>query len=915
MADRSIVVKLGLDVGGVVAGARTATRALKQVSTDGLDWVGQREQSINTLTTGVGAFGLAAAAGAGLAVKKFADFDAAMSAVEATGDDARASIDALRQAAIDAGASTAFSATEAAAGIEQLAKAGVTAEDILAGGLTGALDLAAAGGISVGEAAETAATALTQFDLAGEDVTHVADLLAAGAGKAQGGVTELGQALAQSGLVASQTGLTIEETAASLSAFASAGLLGSDAGTSFKTMLQRLSNPTGEAADLMQRLNVSAYDAQGNFVGMAEFAGQLQGALEDMTPAQRNATLATLFGSDAVRAASVIYEEGKAGIQEWTAAVDDQGYAAETAATRLDNLKGDLEELGGALETALIGAGEGADGPLRSLTQRATDAVNAFNDMPPEVKSATLAIVGGGGLVALGVAGIGKLVVGVANTRDAMRDLGISTSRVGRTMRLLGGAATGIGLLASAMDLLGQTVDVAEVGTGAAAEALQDLRKGANSELINQIADLRGELDGADKVLGFIPTSLDGFTTSAKDSAEVNKQWKESITAVDGALSSMVASGSVGQAKESVKLLGEAMGLSGDEMQKFVEEHLPQYADALAQSRVQTEANTEAAGQAGTAQNQLSQDFDSTTEGIQTQAEALVNLVEKMQEAGLLALSTRDAERNLQAAIDNATTSIEENGTTLDVTTEKGRKNQAALDEIASSSLDLVSALADQGASEKRLQKVMANSRASFIKTARRMGLTKGQARALADQLGLIPGNYRATISAQDNASDKIEDAVWWLKDFDGREATATMTTVQRTIREIWNSPTSGIPGQFTPGNATGTRNWRGGLTWVGEEGPEIVSLPRGSDIYSNAESRAMASGGPLHTLMPAAAPVQSTSTLHPSALAAALDGVSLTLDVDGQPMRGIIRAEQAEGLREHDRQTMRRASTGTAVA
>ena len=106
-----------------------------------------------------------------------------------------------------------------------------------------------------------------------------------GANKAQGGVLDLGQCVEAVGpRRVPQTGLTIEETTAGLTAFAKAGLIGSDAGTSFKTMLQRLSAPSGQAQDLMQKLGISAYDAQGNFVGLANVAGQLQNELQRPHP-------------------------------------------------------------------------------------------------------------------------------------------------------------------------------------------------------------------------------------------------------------------------------------------------------------------------------------------------------------------------------------------------------------------------------------------------------------------------------------------------------------------------------------------------------------------------------------------------------------------------------------------------------
>jgi TP901 family phage tail tape measure protein len=98
----------------------------------------------------------------------------------------------LRAAALQAGKDTQYSATQAADGITQLSKAGVSTANILGGGLKGALSLAAAGQIDVGEAAETAASAMTQFKLSGDQVPHVADLLAAAAGKAQGSVHDMG---------------------------------------------------------------------------------------------------------------------------------------------------------------------------------------------------------------------------------------------------------------------------------------------------------------------------------------------------------------------------------------------------------------------------------------------------------------------------------------------------------------------------------------------------------------------------------------------------------------------------------------------------------------------------------------------------------------------------------------------------
>ncbi|MFQ1002622.1 phage tail tape measure protein [Modestobacter sp. SSW1-42] len=353
--------------------------------------------SLTPLTASLGLVG----AGLAYAGYRGMEFDAAMSQVQAASQASAGELDQLRDAAVEQGAKTKYSAEEAAQGITEMAKAGVSTADVLNGGLAGALNLAAAGQIDVAEAAETGATALSVFQLKGDQMSHVADLLAAGAGKAQGSVGDLSQALNQSALVASQTGLSIEDTSGALAMFASNGLIGSDAGTSFKTMLQALTPNSKQAAEAMDAIGFSAYDAQGNFVGMEAVAGQLQTGLAGLTQEQRDATLETIFGSDAVRAASVLYKEGAAGVSEWATKVDDAGYAQKQAAQLSDNLKGDLERLGGAFDAAMTSMGGAAQEPLREVVQFLTDAVEVggdvvsfFTDLPTSAQIAIGAFAG-----------------------------------------------------------------------------------------------------------------------------------------------------------------------------------------------------------------------------------------------------------------------------------------------------------------------------------------------------------------------------------------------------------------------------------------------------------------------------------------------------------------------------------------
>jgi TP901 family phage tail tape measure protein len=761
MADRSLTIKIGANVTGLVNGLKTADKAAQDWGNRTLGYVEKNSAQINSLANGLGLVGGALTGVAVLAVKTFADFDAAMSSVQASTMESAANMDLLRDAAIDAGSRTVYSATEAAGAIEELAKAGVSTADILGGGLDGALDLAASGAIGVSEAAEIAATAMTQFGLGGEDVTHIADLLAAGAGKAQGGVGDLGMALKQAGLVADQTGLSIEETTAGLTAFASAGLIGSDAGTSFKAMLQRLTPSSKEAETLMRELGISAYDAQGQFIGLAEFAQNLKDSLRDLTPEQRNAAMATIFGSDAVRAANVLYEEGAAGIDKWTAAVDDQGYAAEQAAIRMDNLKGDLEGLSGSFETALIGLGEGANGPLRSVVQALDGIVDGFNGLSDGAKQATLLLVGGGGLALLGVAGMAKLAIAVAETTTALKTMGlISSATAGRvgavaaSVGRFGGYALGIGAVAAGTGSLVDQLTRGEVvpRANALADAIERLgSSGDVAELNDQfsnfgtflrmsVVDVNGLGDAlaqafrpsvTDQIAGF----LDGFPgiTGYMEKLE------DRFTGLDQSLSSMVQGGSIDQARaafEVIRAEAEAQGISIEELR----EKFPEYVDALVGAKDGTD-------EASTAMDVYSEAMAEGGATVDEYTAALEELISAQAEGAGVVMDLWSAQNQLEQAYADATQALADNGATLDVTTEKGRANREALIGISDAGWDVIASMRASGSTQAELQSQVQATRDRFIAAAQSMGMSADQANALADSLNLIPSAVNVDVA------------------------------------------------------------------------------------------------------------------------------------------------------------------------
>lgn len=774
VAERVVKVRLSAVVDEYKKNMADAADATRAVGTQA-EKLAQQRQAFNMLGTAGLAMGAAIAAGIGVAVAKYAEFDQAISYVAATGDDARGSLDALRQAALDAGADTVYSATEAANAIEEMAKAGLSAKDILGGGLTGALDLAAAGGLEVADAAGIAATALKTFNLEGTDMSHVADLLAAGAGKAMGDVSDLSAALNQTALVANSTGLSIEETTAGLAAFASQGLLGSDAGTSFKTMLGALTPNSVKAADEMERLGISAYDAGGNFVGLEAFAGQLKTQMSGLTDEQRNASLEIMFGSDAVRAATVLYSEGEEGIRDWISAVDDQGYAAETAATRLDNLIGDWEKFTGALDTAFITMGEGADGPLRALVQGLTGLVDQFNSLPDWAQQAAVG-------VALVVAGIGLVggatllaIPKIAELRIALETLGVSASRTSRLMGLLGkaGAVAGVvgvfALATAAANELGNALSDA-IGPSAEEVASKTALAKTGVELFYAALQRRDFLGSIDKV----PDLFEKVGGALDDAADNASEWWNAIDPSNSdTLSTIKAMGDelAGLAKTDFsaasaqfRTFAEDAGLTERQISQALKEMGP-FRDELIKA-------AKAAGVASDDQSLLnfvmgeSADITATAadaymdeaDSVADLNEQLLQLIESMNAANGVGQDAISQNIQYQDTLATVNQAIADGARGLDVSTEAGRTNMDMLVGLAADSQSAAEAQFALDNSTEGYTAAMAAGREALINSAMAMGYTRDEAVALADKIYAIPSQKDIKVIAQTQQAQRDID-------------------------------------------------------------------------------------------------------------------------------------------------------------
>lgn len=316
----------------------------------------------NAVLNGIGNVASATAGFVGDSVKKAMDFEAQMLSIQALTGATSTEIKGMQNLALFEGARTKYNALEAGKAIEELLKAGLTPAKVEAGALGAALDLATAGGLGLEESAVVMSTALNAFKKDGMAASTAADILAGTANASATGVHELSESLAQVSAVAAGSGLSFKDANLALGVFANNGLKGSDAGTSLKQMLLTLQPITKNQIALFDGLgfttngiNNQFYDSAGNLKSMADISGVLRAKLGKLNSAQRQLTLKLMFGTDAIRAANILYEEGADGIKKFNREMANTT-ALSVAKKKMEGAGGAVEQFKGALETLQISA-------------------------------------------------------------------------------------------------------------------------------------------------------------------------------------------------------------------------------------------------------------------------------------------------------------------------------------------------------------------------------------------------------------------------------------------------------------------------------------------------------------------------------------------------------------------------------
>lgn len=362
------------------------------------------EAGAGRVNSAIGTFGKTAAlvgAAAGVAVGGFllngiraaANFEQGMSGVAASlggvgtaGGITEAQFKALNDEALRIGQTTSVGATDAALAMDLLAKAGVSTEDIINGTAQAVVNVSEATGESINQSASSLGSLSNLFAATGISGAEMADVIVNAMNSSDATLSEFQTGIANLAPVISGTGMEFDEAAGLVSFFNSQGMAAAKVGSSLTSAYMNLVNPTNDMAAAQQALGISVYDSQGAFVGFPAILDQVRTATEGMTDQQRDAWITQLFGAEALDVVTMALESQEGALEDHIGTMNESGAAATAAATRMDNLKGDLEGLRGAFETLSIKVGGAFTPALRTATQALTRFLTGAMDFVSELK-------------------------------------------------------------------------------------------------------------------------------------------------------------------------------------------------------------------------------------------------------------------------------------------------------------------------------------------------------------------------------------------------------------------------------------------------------------------------------------------------------------------------------------------------
>ena len=562
MAD--VLLTLDVDDRGVVRGVRNVDGELDRLEGSTKQAGDEADRLGSRFDVAMGVVAAAAIATAARAVTNFArsisqvgmDFEDEMARVAALAGATGEDLQALTDTARELGRTTRFSAVEAAQGMSFLAMAGFDANETVEA-MPGLLAQASAGQVDLGTSARITSDILDGFNLEATETTRIADVLSVAFTSSNVTLESLGETMSFVAPIASGVGLSIEEVAAAAGLLGDAGIQGSRAGTALRRTIGQLNAPTGEAAQIMERLGIRTADAQGEMLPLADIIGQLEQAFEGMSGAQRTATATQLVGQQAAAGFNALLSQGGERLREYTQELETSaGAADEIAAIQEDTLAGSVRELNSALDDLRLALFETYEEDYRGAVETAIDVTRSFSRFITENREAIGAV----------IRVLPDLVAGLVAVTVATRGVRLAVLALNTVMR-----ANPFGLIVTAI----QVVVVALFTfrrriAGVMAEVIDIIR--------NALESVRGFLDRLADVASFIPgisrsvsglagafERLDGVMDGAADTlrtyANANDEVEIGLGEVDSGARD--AAQSVGELSERAEGAAQSIGAAG----------------------------------------------------------------------------------------------------------------------------------------------------------------------------------------------------------------------------------------------------------------------------------------------------------------------------------------------------------------
>ncbi|CCF14212.1 phage tail tape measure protein, TP901 family, core region [Brevibacillus laterosporus GI-9] len=312
-------------------------------------------------------------------IKTAADFESSMSRVAALSSASAGDLAKLTTKAKELGASTVFSASQAAEGMQFLAMAGYKTNEIIAA-MPGLLDAAAAGQTDLGTTADIVSNILSGFGIAAGDTGRVADVLTKAFTSANVDLQMLGYTMKYAAPWAKALGVSLEETAAAAGILGNAGIQAEQAGTTLRGLFARFAKPPKEAAEAFDKLGVKLFDSGGKMKSLATILEDLQNAMKGMTSEQKTALSGIIAGMEAGSGFLALMDAGPDKLRKFTKELENSGgTAGRVSKIQLDNFNGSLVELESALEGLKIEIFTPMLPTLRDLAEKGANAASVFN--------------------------------------------------------------------------------------------------------------------------------------------------------------------------------------------------------------------------------------------------------------------------------------------------------------------------------------------------------------------------------------------------------------------------------------------------------------------------------------------------------------------------------------------------------